>query len=101
MRLLDESVHHLGVALFEGLLDESHHHDVALHADIFPDVETLARCTDAHLGSLSRLTGQRASDTPFRSDVEAERGVDMCLQAIGEVVKACVVGDGGGRDATG
>ena len=101
VRFLDQSVHHLGMALLEGLLDETHHHDVALHAHVLPDVEAVARCTDAQLRSCPRLARQRATDTPFGADVETEWSVDVCLQAIGEVVEACVVGDGGGGDAAG
>jgi hypothetical protein len=89
-----------GVGLFERLLDETGHEDVAADVDVLADIEPSVGRTEPQLDGLLALPRQRAGDGPFVADVESHGGIAMGLQAIGQVVKGAGVADLAGHDAT-
>lgn len=100
--LFDDALDHL---LASGLglgLDEADHGDVALDLDVLAEVQAVGGGTQllqANLALLGRLdAGLVAGDAVLVAHVDAERDVDVGLQAPGHVVEAAVEGDLAGAD---
>lgn len=96
MRFFDEAADEFGMRVFEGLLHEGDEHDVAFHLDVFAEVEPLARNSETEFSGLFGFARERTPDGPFCFYVEAERGVNVGLEAFGEVVETGVVAYGAG-----
>jgi hypothetical protein len=88
------------VRFLKSLLDKPGHEDVALHLDVFADVQAGGGCGETKLHRLRRLSGKGAADGPLVADVEAHGCVAVGLNSKGEVVKGAGVGDVARHDAS-
>lgn len=89
--LLDQAVDEDLVGLGQGAAHKLGHHDVAAHVAVLAQVQALLGHTEPQLDGLGWLAGKAAAEGPFLLDVQAERGVDVGLDADSEVVEAGVV----------
>jgi hypothetical protein len=74
------------VGLLEVLLDKPGHQAVATQINIFAKVQARRRCTQGsktQLDRLPRFARLCAADGPAVTNVDAERGAAVCLQAVG------------------
>lgn len=89
------------MGLFDCLLNEARHDDVASHDDVLSDVQARPRRSQAQLHWFRVFPRLGASHCPLFAQVDAHGCVAMSLQAQGQVVESSRIRDGPGDEATG
>ena len=93
LRLLHQSVDENGVRIHQVLLDKADHHPRACHIHFFFQIEPIVRRFVPQLARFAWFSGLIATNLPFISYVQAERGIDVCLQSPWHVVEDALVTD--------
>ncbi len=92
----DQAVDEGAVGFFGRFAHEARHGEVAFHFDVFFKPETLFGEAEPEFLGLAHLAGEAAAEGPAAFHVETHGGVDVGLEAVGEVVEAAHEGEGAG-----